>query len=76
MKRLMMTLAAAGLLTGCAHNERGSIGAMSGGTTSGTGSGALPSGGPEAGVIRSDATDPSGGTTGVDIPARTNRVDW
>ena len=76
MKKLIMTVAVAGLLIGCAYNDRGSAGATSGGTTSGTGSGTLPSGGPEAGVIRSDGTDPSGGSTGVNIPSRTNRVDY
>ena len=76
MKKVMMTLAVAGLLTSCAQNERDSVGATSGGTTSGTGSGTFPSGGSETDVIRSDSTDLGSGGTGVDIPARTNRVDW
>ena len=76
IKKRMTMLALAGLLVGCAYSDRGSAGAQSGGTTSGTGSGSFPNGRPEAGVIRSDGTNPSGDSTVVEIPSRTNRVDF
>jgi hypothetical protein len=67
MKQLIIAIAFATLLAGCATSDdryQGSTAAPSGGgTTSGTGSGSLPGSSTEAGVIRSDGTDPSGGST-------------
>lgn len=67
MKKLMTTMALAGLLAGCATSDDdymgSTAGSSGGGTTSGTGSGSLPGSSTEAGIIRSDGTDPSGGST-------------
>src|SRR5687767_15783598 len=74
MKKVIMAVALAGLLAGCATSDddyMGSTAAQSGrGTTSGTGSRSLPGSSTESGVIRSDGTGPSG------KPARKSDPNW